>query len=117
MYIIEMSRNQDQIMCIRITPDGKITKVTQQQEEEETKNRVYYGYALSRSEHWDHGRNFRLTMAMLDLCPEGDQLNILATVLFRRLRYKDQEPDDAIFGTVYIANESEDKIIEFTMDH
>ena len=44
-------------------------------------------------------------------------MNILATVLFRRLRYKDQEPDDAIFGTVYIANESEDKIIEFTMDH
>ena len=55
-------------------------------------------------------------MAMLDLCPEGDQLNILATVLFRRLRYKDQEPDDAIFGTVYIANETVDEIIDFTMD-
>ena len=43
-------------------------------------------------------------------------MNTLSTVLVRRLRYKDHEPDDIIFGTVYIANETVDKVIDFTMD-
>ena len=43
-------------------------------------------------------------------------MNIVATALARRLRYKDHETDDVILGTVYIANETVDKIIDFTMD-
>ena len=43
-------------------------------------------------------------------------MNILATALVRRLRNKDQETDDGILGAVYIANETVDKIIDFTMD-
>ena len=53
--------------CIKITPDGHITEVSQQQEDEENMDRMYSGYALSALEHWDHERKFRLTMTMVDL--------------------------------------------------
>ena len=78
----------DQTRCIKITPDGHITEVSQQQEEEETMDRMYSGYALSRPEHWDHERKFRLTMTMVDLFQDGDDLNIVATALARRLRIR-----------------------------
>ena len=106
----------NQNRCIKITPDGHIVEVSRQQEEEETIDRMYSGYALSRPEHWDHERKFRLTMTMVDLFQEGDDLNIVVTALARRLRCKDHETDDAILGTVYIANETVDKISNFTMD-
>ena len=106
----------DQTRCIKITPDGHITEVSQQQEEEETMDRMYSGYALSRPEHWDHERKFRLTMTMVDVSQEGDRLNTLATALVRRLRYKDHDTDDIILGAVYFANETVNEIIDFTMD-
>ena len=56
-------------------------------------------------------------MTMVDLfIQEGDDLNIVATALARRLRFKDHEADDAILGTVYIANEIIDEIIDFAID-
>ena len=106
----------EQTRCIKITPDGHITDVSQQQEDDETMGRMYSDYSLSRPEYWDHERKFRLTMTMVDLFQEDDYLNISATALARRLRYKDHETDDVILGTVYIANETVDKIIDFTMD-
>ena len=47
---------------------------------------------------------------MVDLFADDDQPNILATVLFRKLRSKHHTPDDTIFGAVYLANEAEDEL-------
>ena len=66
-------------------------------------------------EQWEH-KKFRLAMTMLDTFNKDDDLNILATMLFRKLRSPHHEPDDVICGTVYIANETVDEIIDFTMD-
>ena len=43
----------------------------------------------------------------------NDDLNILATMLFIKLRSPDHEPDDVVCGTVYIAKEHVEEIIDF----
>ena len=53
---------------------------------------------------------------MLDLFTVDDDVHILATVLFRKLRSNHYEPNDVICGTVYLVNESENEIIDFPMD-
>ena len=47
---------------------------------------------------------------------KDDDLNRIATMLFRKLRSHHHELDDVICGTVYFANETVDNIIDFTMD-
>jgi hypothetical protein len=58
-------------------------------------------------------------MTMLDTfdCEEdpcGDELNVLATTIYRRTRSDNYTPDDMIYGTVYISNETSNEIIDFT---
>ena len=55
-------------------------------------------------------------MTMLDLFTPNDDFNIVATVLFRRLRSSHCTPCNDICGTVYLVNESEHDIIDFTME-
>ena len=45
---------------------------------------------------------------------DEDDMNVLATTIYRCVLSGDYMPDDVIFGTVYIANETVDKIIDFT---
>ena len=66
-------------------------------------------------EQWEHKKS-RLALTMLDTFNADDDLNILATMLFRKLRPPLHDPDDVICGTVYIANETVDDIIDFTID-
>ena len=73
----------NQTRCIKITPDGNITEVSQQQENEDTAYRTQCCWSLVAPEQWEH-KKFRLAMTMLDTYNEDDDLNILATMLFRK---------------------------------
>ena len=82
--------------------------------------RIYSGAALNVPEHWEHKR-CRLTMTMMDAfdCeddPCGDELNVLATTIYRRTRSENYTPDDRIYGTVYIGNENANEVIDFTKE-
>ena len=100
-----------QTRCIKITPDGSITEVSQQQENDDTAYRTQCCWSLTVPEQWEHNK-FRLARTMLDTFKEYDFLNILATMLFRKLRSLLHELDDVICGTVYFANETVDNIID-----
>ena len=45
---------------------------------------------------------------------EEDDMNVLATTIYRRLRSENYTPDHIIYGTVYIGNENADEVIDFT---
>ena len=47
---------------------------------------------------------------------EEDDMNVLATTIYRRLRSENYTPDDMIYGTVYISNETINEIIDFTKE-
>ena len=65
---------------------------------------------------WEHKR-YRLTMTMLDAFDcEEDISNVLATTIYRHTRSDNYIPDDMIYGTVYISNETADEIIDFTKE-
>ncbi|MFM7978477.1 MAG: hypothetical protein ACKPKO_04100 [Candidatus Fonsibacter sp.] len=54
-------------------------------------------------------------MTMLDTFDyEEDDINVIATTIYRHMRSKDYMPDDIICGAVYIGNETADKITDFT---
>ena len=56
-------------------------------------------------------------MTMLDTCDyEEDDINVIATTIYRHMRSPDFTPDDIILGTVYISNKTIDKIIDFTKE-
>ena len=82
--------------------------------------RIHSGAAPNVPEHWEHKR-YMLTMTMLDTFnreddPCGDELNVLATTIYRRMWSEDYTPDDIIYGTVYIGNETATEIIDFTKE-
>ena len=107
--------NSDRTSSIKITPDGNISEVSRQQENEETAYRTQCCWSLAVPEQWEHKKS-RLALTMLDTFNADDDLNILATMLFRKLRSPHCEIDNVICGTLYIANETVDEIIDFTMD-
>ena len=55
-------------------------------------------------------------MAMIDRLSDFDPINILATILFRKLRSSIYTPSDIIQGDVYISNETEHEIVDFTLE-
>ena len=91
------------------------------------RERIYSGASLNVPEHWlhplqrgcnwEHPRQYRLTMIVPDTfdCDEDD-MNVLATTIYSRLRSESYTPDDIIYGTVYIGNENADKVIDFTKE-
>ena len=99
-----MTSDPDQIKCIKITSDGLTTEISHRQYDEETTDSIYSGSALMLPERWEHDR-YKLTITMLDLFAPNDDFNIVATVLFRRLRSSHCTPcSDIICGTVYLVN-------------
>ena len=108
------------VITAQITPNGKVTEMSSEEADEQKGERIYSGAALNVPEHWEHNR-YRLTMTMLDAfdCeddPCGDELNVLAPTIYRRTRSENYTPDDIIYGTVYISNETINEIIDFTME-
>ena len=58
-------------------------------------------------------------MIMLDTFDcEEDDMNVLATTIYRRMRSESYTPDDIIYGTVYIyiGNENANEVIDFTKE-
>ena len=108
-----MTRNNK---VIKISVFGEVVEIDEEQEQEETKGRTQSGYCLSVPEHWDHDRKFRLAITMLDRFEPGDDLNMRATVVFNRLRTRTPVKWTPIYGDVYIGNETDEDIIDFTMD-
>ena len=56
-------------------------------------------------------------MIMLDTFDcEEDDMNVLATTIYRRVRSGNYTPDDIIYGTVYIGNANADEVNDFTKE-
>jgi hypothetical protein len=91
--------------------------MSSEETDEQARERIHSGAPLNVPEHWEHPRQYRLTMIMPDTfdCDEDD-MNVLATTIYRRLRSEGYTPDDIIYGTVYIyiGNENADEVIDFT---
>ena len=108
------------VITVQITPDGKTTEMSSEEPDEQKGERIYSGAALNVPEHWEH-KWYRMTMATLDTfdCkkgPCGDEFNVLATTIYRRMRSENYTPDNMIYGTVYIGNENANKVIDFTKE-
>ena len=88
------------VITVQITPDGKATEMTSEEADEQKGERIYSGASLNVPEHWLH-KQYRLTMIMPDTFDcEEDDMNVLATTIYRRMRSKSYTPDDIIYGTV-----------------
>jgi hypothetical protein len=108
------------VITVQITPNGKVTEMSSEEADKQKGERIYSGAALDVPDHWEHKR-YRLTMTMLDTLdfdddPCGDELNVLATTIYRHTRSDNYMPNDMIFGTVYIGNETATEIIDFTKE-
>ena len=104
------------VITVQITPNGKVTEMTAEETDEQKGDRIYSGTSLNTPEHWEH-KKYRLTMTMLDTFDyENDDINVIATTIYRHMRSRDFTPDDIILGTVYISNETIDEIIDFTKE-
>ena len=77
--------------------------------------RYYCGYALHVPEMWEH-KKLKLTMSMPDLYEAGDEPSAMATMLYRKLKLPDYTPRDIVRGTVFVANEQDDELLDFTED-
>ena len=108
------------VITVQITPNGKVTEMSSEEADKQKGERIYSGAALDVPDRWEHKR-YRLTMTMLDTFnreddPCGDELNVLATTIYRNTRSNTYTPNDMIFGTVYIGNETATEIIDFTKE-
>ena len=90
------------VITAQITPNGKVTEMSSEEADEQKGERIYSGAALNAPEHWEHKR-YRLTMTMLGTfdCEEdpcGDELSVLATAIYRRVRSNKLHADYMIYG-------------------
>ena len=72
---------------VKITPDGKILEVTEEEDNMSKRERVWDGRSLLVPEHWSSDRKFRLTLTFPDLYEDSDAFNPLATMLLYNLRH------------------------------
>ena len=108
-----MTRNNK---VIKISVLGDVSEIDGEQQRHETKGRTQSAHSLPFPEYWEHDRKFRLSITMLDRFEPGDDLNKQATILFNRLRTSRCLADTIIRGDVYISNETDEDIIDFTQD-
>ncbi len=103
------------VKSVMITEEGKVHELSQEEEAAATRGRWYAEHSLQVPERWRF-KKFRLTITMLDQFQPEDEPNPLATMLFRKLRAEHYTPDDIIFGKVFLANETDDELIDFTKE-
>ena len=104
------------VITVKITPDGKATEMTSEEADTQKGERIYSGASLNAPEHWEH-KQYRLTMTMLDTFDyEEDDMNVLATTIYRRMRSDSYTPDDIMYGAVYIGDENAHAVIDFTKE-
>ncbi len=77
--------------------------MSSEEADEQKGERIYSGASLHVPERWELPRQYRLTMIMPDNfdCDEDD-MNVLATTIYRRMLSENYTHDDIIYGTVYI---------------
>ena len=102
------------VRTVTVTTDGISWEVSWEQADNDQSSRVYNGLALDTPEHWEQ-IHYVLTMTMLDRFEPTDRPNNMATLIYRNMRSGAYMPDDAIYGTVYISNETANEIVDFTM--
>ena len=87
------------VITVQITPDGKATEMTSEEADEQKGERIYSGASLNVPERWEHPHQYRLTMIMPDTFDcDDDDMNVLATTIYRRLRSESYTPDDIFTG-------------------
>ena len=121
------------VILVKFTPDGRAWEASSEQADDEKSTRVYSGMALDTPQYWERN-HYILTMTMLDTFeaadplrgdspaegyarrnPRGDKPNKMATTIYRNMRSGAYMPDDTIYGTVYITNETANEIVDFTI--
>ena len=82
------------VITVQLTPNGKVTEMTTEEADEQKRDRIYSGASLNTPEHWEH-KQYKLTMTMLDAVDyEEDDINVIATTIYRHMRSPDFTPDD-----------------------
>ena len=77
----------------QITPDGQVTETSSEKADAQKGEPIYNGAALNAPEHWER-KHYNLTMTTLDaLDYEEDDMNVMATTIYRHMRSKDYTPD------------------------
>ena len=104
------------VIMVTLTPDGRAWEVSSEQADNEQSSRVDNGLALDTPDHWEQNK-YILAMTMLDRFEANDKPNNMATIIYRNMRSGAYMPEDAIYGTVYIPNETTNEIDDFTMQY
>ena len=104
------------VKSIKITPDGKVVEVSEEEEDELKSSRVWDGRSLLIPQHWNRDRKFRLTLSFPDMYEDTDVFNPLATRLLYDLRPPTVKTKDVICGTAFLSNETVQKLIDFTKE-
>ena len=107
---------KDNCKCIKVSTDGTITQITEEEQEAETKGRTQSCYALPVPQFWGHDKTFILSVVMNDMFTDEDCINIPGSIIWNHLRFESSKPTEAIYGNIYLYNENSDEIIDFLMD-
>ena len=99
--------------AIKITQDSKNLIVDIWETDPDHVNNVISGYALTLPQFWDY-QTFKLTLFIVDI--HNDEINNLATNMFRKLYNPQGQVDQAIKGFMFICNEDDERPIDFTLD-
>ncbi len=101
---------------IKITPDWNIIEMTQEQAYAEQGDRVFDSVALLVPETWKHKKKFKLTLSFVDEAEDSDRFNYIGTQLFQKLKNERYVSNNTLmFEDIYIANENDKDIIDFTI--
>ena len=104
------------VTSIKITPDGKVVEVSEEEEDELKSSRNWDGRSLLVPQHWNRDRKFRFTISFPDMYEDTDVFNPLATRLLYDLRHPTVKTKDVICGTAFLSNETLQKLIDFTTE-
>ena len=98
--------------AIKITPSG-IKLIDSLKGDEDYMNYTQQGVALDLPTKWKHNK-YRLTMFVKDAYSDDERFNPFASYLYSNLSC--HASDDELFGSVFICNETSNKIVDFTID-
>ena len=100
-----MNLSSENISAIKITPD-EIFEIKNYHEDPDYKNHQN-GYALAVPECWKY-KKYELAL----LCRPSKKYNLLASIIYNN--YKTLA--DKLFGTFFIVNEHDSKLVDFTKE-
>ena len=91
--------------------------MTQEQAYADQGDRIFDSVALLVPETWKHKKKFKLTISFVDEAEDSDRLNYIGTQIFQTLKNERCVSNNALtFEDIYIANETDKEIIDFTIE-